>query len=86
MSNVTISKNKVKEEGGVVVMSLKEYHRLLERSAPTYYLKGKAAERLDKLVEDGLKEHREGKTITAPSLKEALKIYKTTSFFCYPRA
>ena len=70
MSNVTISKNKVKEEGGVVVMSLKEYHRLLERSVPTYYLKGKAAERLDKLVENGLKEHREGKTRVIKSLSD----------------
>ena len=70
MSNIAISKNKVKEEGGVVVMSLKEYHRLLERSVPTYYLKGKAAERLDKLVENGLKEHREGKTRVLKSLAD----------------
>ena len=75
MRNVVVSKEKIKEEGGVVVLPLKEYHRLLEKSAPTYYLTGKAAERLDKLVEEGLKEYSEGRTITAPSLKDALKIY-----------
>ena len=70
MSNIVISKSKVKEEGGVVVMPLKEYHRLLKRSVPTHYLKGKAAERLDKLVEEGLKEHREGKTKVIKSLAD----------------
>ncbi|MDP3764391.1 MAG: hypothetical protein Q8Q95_02100 [bacterium] len=75
MSSVTISKNKIKIEGDKVVMTLKEYHKLLEKSATVYYLKGKQALRLDKLVEDGLKEYHEGKTITAPSLKEALKIH-----------
>lgn len=70
MSNITISKNRVKEEGGVVIMSLKKYHRLLERSAPTYYLKGRAAERLDKLVENGLKDYREGKTRVIKSLAD----------------
>ena len=51
-------------------MPLKEYHRLLKRSVPTHYLKGKAAERLDKLVEEGLKEHREGKTKVIKSLAD----------------
>ncbi len=59
----------------MVILPLKEYHRLLEKSVPTFYLTGQAAERLDKLVDEGLKEHREGKTISAPSLKDALKIY-----------
>lgn len=68
MNTITIPKNKIKKEGGVVILSLKEYRRLSERSVPTYYLKGKAAERLDKLVEKGLKEYREGKTKTLKSL------------------
>lgn len=70
MSSVTISKNKIKVEGDKVVMTLKEYRDLLKRSAPTYYLKGKAAERLDKLVKDGLKEYKEGKTKTIKSLAD----------------
>ena len=43
---------------------------------PTYYLKGKEAQKLDKLVKDGLVEYRAGKTIKADSLGEALKIYE----------
>lgn len=59
----------------VVILPLKEYQKLRERAVPTYYLKGKAAERLDKLVEQGLKEYREGKTVKARSLDEAMKFY-----------
>jgi len=32
---------------------LKEYQKLCERAVPTYYLKGKEAKKLDKLVEEG---------------------------------
>lgn len=60
---------------GVVMLDLEEYEDLRKRAVSTYYLTGKEAEELDKLVEEGLKEHREGKTIKAPSLREALKIY-----------
>ena len=75
MSGVAISREKVKKEDGVVILSIKEYRRLLEKSAPAYYLTGKAAERLDRLVEEGLKEYRDGKAISAPSLRDALKKY-----------
>lgn len=75
MSTVTISKKKIKKEGGVVVLSLEEYRKLSERAVPTYYLKGKAAEKLDKLVGQGLKEYQDGKTISARSLGEAMKTY-----------
>lgn len=61
---------------GVVMLHLEEYRKLQEASAPTYYLTGKKAEKLDTLVERGLQEHREGKTIEASSLKEALRIYE----------
>lgn len=56
-------------------MSLNEYQKLCERAVPTYYLTDKGAEKLDKLVENGLKDYKEGKTISASSLKEALRIY-----------
>lgn len=61
---------------GVVILPLKEYHELRAQAVPTYYLTGKKAEALDRLVEKGLQEHREGKTIKASSLKEALQIYE----------
>ncbi|MDP3763154.1 MAG: hypothetical protein Q8Q92_00635 [bacterium] len=75
MTTITISKKKIEEESGVVVLPLKEYRKLCEQAAPTYYLKERAAEKLDKLVENGLKDYREGKTISARSLGEAMKIY-----------
>ena len=75
MATITIPETKVKKEGGIVILSLKEYQKLYERAAPTFYLKGKEAEKLDKLVEEGLKEYQERKTIKARSLKEALKVY-----------
>tara|TARA_Y100000031_G_scaffold155572_1_gene206748 strand:- start:530 stop:748 length:219 start_codon:yes stop_codon:yes gene_type:complete len=70
MTTINISKKKVQKEGGVVILSLKEYQRLSEQAVPTYYLKGKAAEKLDKMVEQGLKEYREGKTKTLKSLAD----------------
>ena len=75
MNTVTISKNRIKREGGVVILPVEEYRKLTERAIPEYYLTGKAAEDLDKLVEEGLREYREGKTIQASSLKHALRKY-----------
>lgn len=63
-------KKKIRKEGGVVILSLEEYRKLCERAVPTYYLSGKEAERLDKLVEGGLKEYREGKTKVIKSLAD----------------
>lgn len=76
MTTVAIAKEKIEKQGGVVILSLKEYQKLCERAAPTYYLKGKRAEELDRLVEDGLREHERGETIKAASLKEALRVYE----------
>ena len=61
---------------GVVVLPLAEYRDLQARAVPTYYLTGKKALALDRLVEEGLKEHQEGKTITASSIREAAEIYE----------
>lgn len=70
MAAITVSKDKIKKQGGVVILSLKEYRELCERATPTYYLKGKVAERLDKLVKEGLKEHKDGKCKTIKSLSD----------------
>ena len=75
MSTITISKTKIQKDGGVIILSLKEYQKLREQAVPTYYLTGKEAERVDKLVEEGLKEYKEGKTISADSLTSALRKY-----------
>ena len=76
MATVTIDREKIEKQGGVVILSLKEYQELCESAVPTYYLKGKRAEELDSLVEEGLKEYERGETIEATSLKEALKVYE----------
>ena len=77
VATITLSKAVVKKQKGVVVLPVKEYQRLLAAVAPTYYLTGKAALRLDTLVEDGLRDYREGKMTTARSLREAVKKFKT---------
>jgi len=70
MNTITIPKVKIEKEGGVVILPLKEYQKLCEMAVPTYYLKGKAAKNLDKLVEKGLKEYRAGKCKTIKSLAD----------------
>lgn len=42
---------------------------------PVYQLHGKAAERLDMRVREGMREYGAGKTIRASSIDEAMKIY-----------
>lgn len=70
MSVITIPKAKIEKEKGVVILPLKEYQKLCERAAPTYYLKGKEAKELDKLVEEGLEDCREGRCKTIKSLSD----------------
>lgn len=70
MATITVSKVKVQKEGGMVILSLKEYRKLLEQAVPTYYLKGKEAEALDKLVKEGLREYRSGKCKMIRSLAD----------------
>ena len=69
MNTITISKRQV-AKGGVVVLPLKEYERLKEQSIPTYYLTGKKALALDKLVAQGLKDYKAGKCKTLNSLAD----------------
>ena len=75
MQTVTIAKEKIEKEAGMVILPIKEYQKLIARAVPTYYLAGKEAEKLDKLVKEGLKEYQAGKTIKSSSLKGALKLY-----------
>ena len=73
MATITVSKQKIEKNKGVIILPLKEYRKLLARAAqavPTYYLKGKAAEQLDKLVEEGVKEYYAGKTKKINSLAD----------------
>jgi len=74
MTTATLLKKASAKDEGIVVLSLREYDRLLATHVPDYYLTGKAATDLDKLVEEGLREHAEGETITASSISEALTI------------
>lgn len=70
MSTIAISRSKIEKQKGVVVLPIKEYEKLLARAVPTYYLEGKEAKKLDRLVERGLKEYKAGKTKTIKSLAD----------------
>ncbi len=67
---IAISPKLVERRGGIVVLPLKEYQKLLASVVPTYYLKGKAATKLDRLVEKGMQEYRKGKTRAIRSLAD----------------
>ena len=69
-NSIIISKEEIKKKGGIVILSLREYRKLCERAVPIYYLKGKEAEELDKLVEEGLREYRKGRCKTIKSLAD----------------
>lgn len=75
MDTIKVSKKKVKTDGGIVILPLKEYRELLAKAVPTYYLSGKNVEEIDNLVTEGLAEYQTGDAIHASSVKEALKKY-----------
>jgi len=55
----------------VVILPLEEYERLKRMvEVPTHRLSGKAAERLDRLVREGLKDYRRGKCKKLKSLAD----------------
>ncbi len=68
--NIILSKETIRRKQGVVILSLKEYERLRERAVPNFYLEGEDAEKLDKLVEQGLREYQKGKSKTIKSLAD----------------
>ncbi len=67
---IEISAELVERRGDIVVLSVREYEKLLARVVPTFYLKGNAATKLDRLVESGLQEYRKGKTRAIRSLAD----------------
>ena len=69
MATITIPKNLIKNDD-LVIIPRKEYEELKAQTVPTFYLKGKEAEKLDKLVKEGLKEYQEGKCKTIKSLAD----------------
>ena len=78
MSTIAISTRRVKDEKGVVVLSLAEYERLLfeiqKANAPMEYLPPKEVARLDRLVKQGLRDHKAGKTIKLSSLSSLMDL------------
>lgn len=73
MANATLTTIKISQPAfkkGVVVLPIDEYRELQARAVPTYYLTGKKALALDRLVEEGLREHRAGKTRKIKSLAD----------------
>ena len=70
MANITIRKEKIEKQKGMVILPMKEYQKLLERAVPTYYLAGRSAKELDKLVEEGLRDEKAGRTKTIRSLAD----------------
>ncbi|MEK7150047.1 MAG: hypothetical protein AAB688_00300 [Patescibacteria group bacterium] len=69
MVTITIPKNLIKNDD-LVIVSRKEYESLKACTIPTFYLKGKEAEKLDKLVKGGMKEYQGGKCKTIKSLAD----------------
>ncbi len=67
---ISISQSIVNKEGGVVILSLREYQKLCAKAVPTYYLEGKEAEEIDSLVKEGLSEYRKGKCKRIRSLAD----------------
>ena len=73
MTNTTLTTIKISQsvfKKGMVVLPLAEYRELQARAVPTYYLTGKKALALDRLVKEGLAEHRAGKTRQIKSLAD----------------
>lgn len=68
--NITLSKKAVQKSGGIVILTLKEYRELQERAVPTYQLYGKEAEKLDKLVEEELRDYKKGRCKEIKSLAD----------------
>lgn len=67
---VSVLGNALRKNGGIVILPVKEYQRLCARAVPTIHLKGKEAEELDNLVEEGLKEYKAGKCKVIRSLAD----------------
>lgn len=69
METITIPKRLI-ENDDLIIIPRKEYEYMKSQMIPTIYLKGKAAERLDKRVKSGLQEYKAGKTKKLRSLAD----------------
>lgn len=67
---ISISQCIIDKEGGIVILSLREYQKLCAKAVPTYYLEGKEAEEIDSLVKEGLVAYRRGKSKKIRSLAD----------------
>jgi hypothetical protein len=67
---ISISQSIVNKEGGIVILSLREYQKLCAKTVPTYYLEGREAEEIDSLVKEGLRAYRKGKSKKIRSLAD----------------
>lgn len=78
MATITIPKKLIKAQDDLVVIPRGEYEQMRSQMIPAYYLTGKAARKLDKWVNDGLKEYRAGKTESLESFlkREYPSLYK----------
>jgi hypothetical protein len=77
MEAITISKKLIKNDD-LVIIPRKEYEYIKSQMIPSVYLKGKAAQCLDKRVKEGLQEYKAGKTETLKSFlkKDYPRLYK----------
>lgn len=67
---IMVSKETVYKKGGIVILDLKKYQKLCEQAVPVYHLIGKEAKELDKLVKEGVSDHRSGRTKKIRSLAD----------------
>lgn len=73
MTTATLLKKATAKDKGVVVLSIEEYNRLRAAAVPEYYLTGKAARDLDRLVAEGRRDYAAGRTIRASSISAAMR-------------
>lgn len=71
------AKEVLKEKGGVVILDWKVFERMRKEteSLKKELQKNKELAEAKEVIEEGEKEHKEGKTIKSPSLEDAFKIY-----------
>ncbi len=68
--NISIPENIISQQGGIVILTLKEYQLLCKRAAPTYYLDEDEAKKTDLMVAEGVKAYKKGKCKKIKSLAD----------------
>jgi hypothetical protein len=72
MNTITIAKKKIESEKGVVLLSLKEYKRIIDAAVPVEYLPKREIARLNKIGKQAMKEYKAGKAIKINSFADLL--------------